>query len=137
MKKYWLSVVVVLIVSIVINYVVHGILLTQAYLDTASLWRSAEEMNIWLVNSPTLIGVLCFVYIYDHFIGNKSVKNAFYYGCLWGVASGTASGLGGYAVMPVTQILGIYWFFAAFIQAAIAGAVLGWVYSSCCNRQNG
>ena len=129
MKKYWLSVVVVLIVSVALNYVVHCILMAQAYLDTASLWRAADAMNVWLFHAPTLIGVLCFVYIYDHFIGNKNVKNAFYYGCLWGIAAGSAVGITTYAVMPIAVTMGCFWFFGAFIQWAIAGAILGWIYN--------
>ena len=128
MKKYWLSVLCILVVSCVLNYVVHCILLTQAYADTASLWRTTADMNLWLIHAPTLISSLCFVWIYHRFIGNKSMNNAIYYGGIWGIAAGSAMGIGSFAVMPIPGTLAGYWFIAALAQWLIAGCLLGCVY---------
>ena len=135
MKKYLLSVVGVLVACVAVDFVVHGILLHQAYMDTASLWRPEAEMSIPLIHLGTLISVMCFVWIYDRLVTAKSCNTATKYGLVWGIAVGCGMSICTYAVMPIPMSMAMTWLAGALVEWTIGGAIMGWAYSCTDSKQ--
>ena len=50
-KKWVIASVVVFIVSQILDFIIHGVLLTGSYEATSQLWRTEAEMNqmMWLM----------------------------------------------------------------------------------------
>jgi len=124
-KKLILTVVLIFISWFVIDFFLHGLLLSPLYESTADLWRPNEQMNIPLIYIVTFVLILCFVFIYTLLINPKSIQAGLKYGFILGVITGTASGFGTYLHMPVPLKLAIIWFFGGLFKAIVAGLILG------------
>ena len=130
LKKYLLSVAIVFVLWSVIDAVIHGIILAQAYQATAQLWRPFAEMKLGLLRLTTLIIAAVFVGIYTLLVNPKSVKTGTIYGLLMGLLSGVSMGLGSYSFMPITIQIAVVWFLGSFIQMTLAGICIGLVFKS-------
>jgi hypothetical protein len=124
-KRILLAVVVVFVVWSVIDFVIHGVLLAQAYRDTAQLWRPMEQMKVGLMRVVVLISATVFVCLYAFFVGKKSVATALKFGLLFGLGAGISMGYGTYAVQPIPYKIAITWFLGTVVQATVAGLLTG------------
>ena len=102
LKKYLLSVLVVFVLWSALDFVIHGMILSQAYQATASLWRPMAEMKIGLMYLSSLITAAAFVGAYALLVTDKSIKKGILYGVLMGLFSGVPMALGSYSYMPIT-----------------------------------
>jgi hypothetical protein len=125
LKKYLLSVALVFVLWSVLDFVIHGVILTQAYQATAALWRPLAEMKLGLLRLVTLIMAAVFVGIYALLVNPKSVKTGAIYGLLMGLLSGVSMGLGSYSFMPITIQIAVVWFLGSMIEITLAGICIG------------
>jgi len=124
-KRTLLAVVAVFIAWFIMNSILHGVLLRPTYEATANLWRPMDQMNMPLIYFVTLVFSACFVLIYGLLVGQKSLLSGIKFGVLFGLATGTTMGFGSYSYMPIPLTLAWSWFFGSWIEAIIAGAIVG------------
>jgi hypothetical protein len=129
-KRILLAVVAVLIAWFIMNSILHGVLLRPTYEATANLWRPMDQMNMPLIYFVTLVFSACFVLIYGFLVGQKSLLSGIKFGVLFGLASGTTMGFGSYSYMPIPLTLAWSWFFGSWIEAIVAGAIVGAIIKS-------
>ena len=125
LKKYLLSVLVVFVLWSALDYVIHGVILTQAYQATAALWRPTAEMKLGLIYLSTFITAVAFTGIYALLVNPKSIKNGALYGLLIGLISGAGMSLGSYSVMPITVQMAVVWFLGVVFEMTVAGLCIG------------
>lgn len=125
MKKGILAVVAVFATFVILDYIIHSIILTSTYQATAYLWRSPEEMILWLMYLSTLVFSIIFVYIYARFFAKKRTGTGVFYGLLMGLAMGTSMGIGSFSVMPIPCNMALTWFLGCIVEMALAGLWLG------------
>jgi hypothetical protein len=128
MKKYLLGSLAVFVVLFALDILIHGVLLQDAYMASAALWRPQEEMNMSLMMLITAITSLTFTAIYAYFVRGESVATGVRYGLLYGIGAGFSYGMGTYAMMPLPMSLAWAWFLSFALETAIAGAVLGVIF---------
>ncbi len=125
LKKYLLSVVLVFVLWSALDFVIHGMILSQAYQATAQLWRPFAEMKVGLLRLTTLIIAAVFVGIYAMLVNPKSLKTGLFYGLLMGLLSGISMGMGSYCFMPITVQIAVVWFLGSMIEMTLAGLCIG------------
>ena len=125
MKRIAGAVVSIFISWNIIDYIVHGIILNQAYQETSQLWRPMAEMKMGLIYISVFISAVVFVLIYQRLVSNKSISNAIQYGILLGIGVGISMGYGTYAVMPIPYAMALTWFLTSILESAVAGILLG------------
>jgi hypothetical protein len=125
MKKTVIAIIAVFILWSILDFVIHGVLLGEAYKATAELWRPMEEMKMGLMRIVVLISSIAFVLIYTLFFSEKNIKTALKYGILFGISAGISMGYGSYAVMPIPYNMAFAWFWGTLIEVTLGGLVLG------------
>ena len=125
LKRAILAIVAVFIAWTILDFLIHGILLGPTYEATANLWRPMEEMSMPLMYLVTLASTVCFVAIYGFLVGNQSFTTGIQYGALFGLATGISMGFGSYTFMPIPLSLAWTWFIGTFVEAIVAGGLLG------------
>ncbi len=125
LKKYLLSVLAVFVLWSVLDFVLHGVILMQAYQATAQLWRPMEEMKTALMYLSSLLTAAAFVGAYAILVTDKSVKTGTLYGILMGLFSGIPMALGSYSYMPITAYIAVVWFCGSVILMTLAGLCIG------------
>jgi hypothetical protein len=120
-----IAVVAVFIAWSVLDFLIHGLLLQSIYAATSNLWRPMAEMNRPLMSLVTLVVAACFVTIYGQLIAKKSLASGIRYGAIFGLATGASMGFGSYSYMPIPLTLACSWFIGSWIEAVVAGAIIG------------
>jgi len=124
-KRALIAVIAVFIAWSVLDFLIHGLLLQPIYASTSSLWRPMDEMNRPVMSLVTLIVAACFVTIYGRLIEKKSLASGIRYGAIFGIATGASMGFGSYSYMPIPLTLACSWFIGSWIEAIVAGAIVG------------
>jgi len=123
-RTIW-AIVAVFVAWSILDFILHGLLLRSTYEATANLWRPMDQMNMPLMYFVTLVFTACFVLIYGHLVGQKSLASGIRFGALFGLATGISMGFGSYTYMPIPLVLAWSWFLGSWIEAVTAGAIVG------------
>lgn len=128
-RTIW-AIVTVFIAWSILDFILHGLLLRPIYVNTASLWRPMDQMNMPLMYFVTLVFTVCFVLIYRLLVGQKSLTSGIRFGALFGLATGISMGFGSYCYMPIPLTLAWSWFIGSLVEAIAAGAIVGAIIES-------
>lgn len=131
-KRCAMTAVAVFVTMAVLEFLVHGVLLKEAYQATASVWRPMEEMHgmMWLMWVIYLVNALVLPYIYvkGYEAGKSPIGQGLRFGLEIGVLLSTGMSLGTYFMIPVPVSLAATWFVAGMIEYAVVGVVIGALY---------
>jgi len=111
------------------NFIIHGVILKNTYMETASLWRPESEMHsqmLWMLLGQFLIakGISSlFAKSYE----KKGVKEGIRFG-LFAAPLYVGPYFIQYAVTPIPMSLLFAWVGLGFIQVVLGGVVASLVY---------
>lgn len=127
-KKFWIGFIVVFFVIAVVDMLVNGLLLESTYQQSASLWRSPEEMKMWLFFVVYLFVAFFFTLIFSKGYEGKGIIEGIRYGFYVGLLMSVPMAYGSYAAMPIPYSLALQWFLYGVVEYMIAGIVLSLIY---------
>jgi len=125
MKKTILAVAAVFVSWQILDFLIHGVILSSTYTATASLWRPEAEMMMGLMMFVSLVSAICFVLVYDWFFKEKNMMTGLKYGLIFGIGVGISMGYGTYSVQPIMYFTALGWFLGTIVEGAVAGLVTG------------
>lgn len=138
-KKVLITTIVAFVVSMAFDWVFHGIYMKDAYLATASMWRSDEEMKGMMNFCLIYHGVLAFGVAALYCMFSKSSdckgscpKRGIKFGFLVGLILGI-SHFASYIWMPIPLEMALNWLAGSVAWGVILGFVLS-LLSRCCNK---
>lgn len=126
-KKIILTTLAVFIAWSILDFIIHGVILSSAYQASAHLWRPMEEMKTGLMYFVKLLYALVFVTIYARLVTPKNINYAVSFAVLFGVGTGISMGYGTYSVQPIPYMMALVWFLGTLLEATVAGFLLGWL----------
>ena len=126
-KKLSLSTVAVFISWSVLDFIMHGVLLTSTYQspEYAAIWRPEAEMMGGVIMIVTLLTALAFAYLYIGFVSERNLLNSLKFGLVFGAALGFGFGFATFATQPIPYYLAQVWFWGTVIEGGVGGAILG------------
>jgi len=131
-KRWLLASVAVVVVIGVLEFLIHGVLLSDIYKQTASVWRSEAEMQkmMWMFWVGILVFAPFFVLIYvkGYEKGKPGLGQGFRYGLYVGAMLSVMNSFGWYVLLPIPLALVFYWFLAILAEFILAGIAAGFVY---------
>lgn len=125
MKKLLLAILAVFVSWQILDYLIHGVILMDAYEATKDMWRPMEEISMPLSLIVSLISAAGFCYIYYSLIDTKTMNNALKFGLFFGIVWGVSFGYGSYTFMPIPYYMAFTWFLGSIVETVAAGAILG------------
>ena len=111
------------------EWIFHGVVLKETYLQTANLWRPESDMGsyfIWLTLGQILFSIIFSLFFLRGY-ENAGLAEGIKYGAMMGVFF-CAPNLIFYAVQPLPGILVAQWCVGGLIEITLAGAILASVY---------
>jgi len=127
-KKFILSSLIVYVVFEVLNFLIHGVILSDMYMRTASLWRADMDQMMWIIYVGDILKAFLFVFIFTKGLENKGWAEGMRFGLLMGLYVAIGMGFGSYAMYPIPFILALQWFIYVTIQLVICGIVAAIIY---------
>ena len=108
----------------------HGILMKNAYMETAALWRTDPDFHshFWVLLLGHAVLAFAFTGLYVSKVGAQSVSMGFGYGIVFGIFCAGID-LIRFAVEPLTIRILWMWIAGSLISFAIAGALVGAIYT--------
>ena len=131
-KRWLLASVAVFVVVAALEFLIHGVLLSDLYRQTASVWRPEAEMQkmMWIF----WVGMLVFapffalIYVKGYEQGKSGLGQGFRYGLYVGVMLSVMHSFGWYVMLPIPLALASCWFLAILVEFIAAGVAAGVVY---------
>jgi hypothetical protein len=125
LKRILLATVAIFVVWEVLDFVIHGLILREAYAASPGLWRPMADMKMGLMYIVGAIAAFCFAGVYGWLVRPKSLNTALKFGLLFGVGAGVSMGYGSFAVMPIPYVMAFTWFAGTLVQALIGSLLAG------------
>ena len=131
-KRWLLASVAVFVVIGVLEFLIHGVLLSDMYKQTASVWRSEAEMQkmMWIFWMGMLVFAPFFalIYVKGYEKGKPGLGQGFRYGLYVGVMLSVMHSFGWYVILPIPLALAFYWLLGTLVEFIAAGVAAGLVY---------
>lgn len=142
LRRMVVPLVVVVLWIMVSDFIVHGVLLVPAYLETASLWRSQVEMT---QNLPVMLAGQFFFGLFFVAVLLMACVSHWCRGATLGFLMGgflAASTLVVYAVQPIPTGILMAWAASHIGQYTVAGALVGLInrtqkFEKTCDKTGG
>lgn len=128
LKRFFGACILVFIVFQILDFLIHGILLSQDYQALMHIWRPEMMSKMWIMYVTSLIFSFLFVYIFSKGYEGKGVKEGLRYGFLIGFLINVVGMFNQYVVYPLPLSLAVKWFVYGTVEIVIAGIVLSLVY---------
>ncbi len=128
-KRLVMTVFAVFVFIFISDFVIHGVILSDTYKQTASLWRPEQEMHsymLWMMIGQFLVAKFFSTLFARGYEGGGAME-----GFRFGVLASpllVAPSFVSYAVTPMPQFLLWAWVGLGLIQGLLAGVVAGLVY---------
>ena len=124
MKQFIMAVVAIFVAWSIMDFILHGLLLSSTYEASSELWRPMDDMKMGLMYGVTLVVAIAFVCLYRMTTGG-GVGTGLRFGLLLGIATGFSMGFGTYSVQPLPLSLAWAWFLGTTVEAAVGGVLAG------------
>jgi hypothetical protein len=116
----------------VLEFLIHGVLLSDLYRQTASVWRPETEMRqmMWIfwVGYLVFAPFFALIYVKGYEKGKPGLGQGFRYGLYMGAMLAVMNGFAWYVILPIPPVLAFYWFLATLVEFIVVGVVAGLVY---------
>jgi len=129
-KKFIIASLAVFVVSSVLSFICHGVLLQGAYQATAEVWRPEADMNskMPLMWATGLLVSFLFVFIYTKGYQGKGIMEGVRYGLWIGLLMSIPMAFNSFVTLPVPLSLAVQWFVYGVIQYILLGIVTAVIY---------
>ena len=127
-KRYFAASLTVFVAAAVIEFLIHGVLLSGAYRLTASVWRTDMQSMAWIMWLVDLAVAFPFTYIFVKGYGGKGVVEGLRFGAIIGVFASVPMACGMYVMVTVPFSLAVQWFVYGMIEMILLGMVAAAVY---------
>jgi hypothetical protein len=129
-KEIVVGTVAVFVVWGVMDFIIHGVLLSSLYAANPELWRPMAEMKIGVMYGAILISALFFTLLYELGLADAPLRKSVLYGAYFGVAIGIGMGFGTYSVQPIPLSLAVSWFVGTIVESIAGALAVHWAFRS-------
>ncbi len=127
MKKTLGAIAAAFVVYTGTGYLIHEVLLKNAYMATADLWRSEDAMNhkMWVMFLAQFIFAVGAVLVYQRGVEKKSwIGQGIRFGILLSLVAPVPGFMMNYFVIPVPHRLALHWILTGIAQMIVVALVI-------------
>lgn len=128
MKKVLIGAVVVFVVLEVLDFLIHGVILTSSYSATPDIWRPDMMDVMWVLHIVKIVIAFFFALIFSKGYEGKGVVEGIRYGLYVGIMMGVGMAYGTYTIIAISCALAFQWLLFSVFEYIIAGIGVAMVY---------
>jgi hypothetical protein len=129
-KRLLIGIVAVFITMELLNFLIHGLILSATYQSLSNLWRPDMNDKMWVIHLNTVISAFFFTFIFTKGYEGKGIAEGARYGLYIGFWMASAMAYGTYAMIAIPYSLALQWFIYGLIEYVVAGIVLAQMFAS-------
>lgn len=129
-KRYILTSLAVFVFVYLLEFLFHGLLMANSYLEHADLLRSSEEQMAYMpfMALGFLILAFGFTFIFVHGYEGKGMVEGLRFGLYTGIAFSVSTNLINYCVFPRPRVWVVSWILGETLILMLAGALAAALY---------
>lgn len=129
-KKFWLAFIVVFILWNVLDYLIHSVILSSAYMseDVMKVMRPDMMSKMWIFYVVSFIESFFLALIYSKWQKGKGISEGIQFGVYSGLLMATPMAYSSYAMYPLPYSLVLQWFLYGLLQFIIIGIVMALLF---------
>lgn len=126
-KNFLLTLLIAFFFMYGFDFIWHAHVMREMYQNTAALWRTEAEMEVFFMHTTliSLFMALLMIYGFRNFSGNFDVKSGIKFGAFLGVVIGLVEFMM-YFYMPLPLMIAVFWFVGSIVKFTLLGGILGW-----------
>ena len=128
MKKLLTGAAAVFVAQAVLDFLVHGVLMSSQYEATQDIWRPDMMDLMWISFVINAVVALCLSWIYGKGHENKGIVEGVRFGVIVGLMMSVGMAYGSYMSFPIPYSMALQWFLYGIVCYIIIGVVLALVY---------
>jgi len=128
MKKVLVGAIVVFVVLEVLDFLIHGVILTSSYSATPDIWRPDMMDVMWVLHIVKIVIAFFFALIFSKGYEGKGVVEGIRYGLYVGIMMGVGMAYGTYTMIAISSALAFQWFLFSVFEYIVAGIGVAMVY---------
>jgi len=127
-KKMVLASIAVFIGFQVMDYVIHGVILSPVYKSLAHIWRPDMMPKMWIMTLSSSIMSVFFVYIFIKGYENRGIMEGARYGIIAGLFMNVIGMFSQYVMYPIPFSLSVKWFIYGMVEFIVCGVIAALIY---------
>lgn len=127
-KRYFTATLAVFVLSQLMDYLIHGVILAPAYEATASLWRPDMNSYMWIMPVVGAVWSVLFVYIFVKGYQGRGIIEGVRFGVLIGLFVAFPMAYSTYAMIAMPYSMALQWFLYTFVECVVLGVVVAALY---------
>ncbi len=127
-KKFWTGFVAVFVAMEILEFLIHGVLLSSAYQATKDVWRPDMDSLMWVYHILAIVGAFFFTLVFSKGYEGKGVMEGVRYGLYIGIWMSVGMAYGSYAMIKIPYSLALQWFVYGVIEYVVFGIIVAAVY---------
>jgi len=128
MKKVLIGTAAIFIAMTAFDLIVHGIILSESYKATASLWRPEMQSMTWIYSVISLVGAFFFSFIFSKGYEGKGIAEGARYGLYIGIWMSIGMAYGTYAMIAIPYTMALQWFLYGVVGYVLYGIILALIF---------
>ena len=128
MKKILIASAAVFIAKVVLDFLVHGVLLTSEYQATKGIWRPDMMNLVWISYLNSAIVAVCLSWIFSKGYEQKGLVEGVRFGVVSGLMISVGFAYGSYMSFNIPYSLALQWFLYSMVEFILFGLVLALVF---------
>lgn len=133
LKSTLITGVAVTVLFILLEFVVHGYMLKDMYMQTASIWRPEADMqslvHLMLIGEVIFTSFFTIIFALGYDARKQGLAQGVRFGLLMACLIAPFSALSWYVILPIPATLAQYWFLADFSIMTLLGTAAGLIYN--------
>jgi len=127
-KRFVAASLAVFVVSQILDFLIHGVILKATYESLKQLWRPDMESKMWIMYLVGFITSFLFTYIFVKGYEGKGILEGVRFGVVIGLFTSIPMAYGTYAMIAIPYSLALQWFAYGMVETIVMGIVVALVY---------
>jgi len=127
-KNFFITFIVIYILGGLLNFLIHGVLMTETYQLLSEVWRPDMNRLMWLQWVTPLFLTFFFIYVYAKGREGKGVMEGLRYGLIIWAFFSIPTIYGQYMVYPLPYSLVLKWLISDLVVFVIMGIAVSLLY---------
>jgi len=127
-KRFVAASLAVFVVSQILEFLVHGVILKATYESLKHLWRPDMESKMWIMYLVGFITSFLFTYIFVKGYEGKGILEGVRFGVIIGLFTSIPMAYGTYVMIAIPYSLALQWFIYGMVETIVMGIVVALVY---------
>ena len=128
MKKLMLGAGAVFVATLLLDFVIHGVLMGSQYEATKDLWRPDMMDLTWISWVISLIVAVCLSWTFAKGYTGKGIIEGVRFGVIVGLMLSVGMAYGTYMSFAIPYTMALQWFLYGIVKYILLGIVLALVY---------